>query len=109
MASTTATNSEPGSELRRLRLRQVNRHDVVSVPARLEDLIPQDHLARLIWGVLESLDLSPFYADIKVFEGEPGAPAIDPKILIGHWVRWMGMHQNQAKTTLSTVKPDCFR
>jgi transposase len=86
MTSTTSTNSEAGSELRRLRLRQVNRHDVVPVPARLEDLIPQDHLARLIWGVLERLDLSPFYANIKVFEGKPGAPAIDPKILIALWL-----------------------
>jgi transposase len=32
------------------------------------------------------LDLSPFYARIKVFEGEPGAPAIDPQILITLWL-----------------------
>jgi transposase len=43
-------------------------------------------LARLIWEVVGSLDLSVFYAPIKVVEGEPGAPAIDPKILIALWV-----------------------
>jgi hypothetical protein len=67
MTSTTSANIEPGSELRRLRLRQANRHDVVPVPARLEDLIGQNHLARLIWGVVGQLDLSAFYARIKVF------------------------------------------
>jgi len=72
--------------LRRLRLRQANRHDVVPVPARLEDLIPQDHLARLMWEVVERLDLSAFYAHLKVFEGEPGAPAVDPQILITLWL-----------------------
>lgn len=63
MASTTSANIETGSELRQLRLRQANRHGVVPVPARLEDLIPQDHLARLIWEGVERLDLSPFYFD----------------------------------------------
>jgi transposase len=86
MASTTFANIEIGSMLRRLRLRQANRHRVVPVPAQLEDLIPQDHLARLIWEVVEQLDLSAFYAHLKVFEGEPGAPAIDPKILITLWL-----------------------
>jgi transposase len=86
MASTPSADIEIGSMRRRLRLRQANRHDVVPVPARLEDLIAQDHLARLIWEVVGRLDLSAFYAHLKVFEGEPGAPAIDPKILITLWL-----------------------
>lgn len=86
MTSTSSANIESGSDLRQLRLRQANRHDVVPVPARLEDLIGQNHLARLIWEVVGQLDLSAFYARIKVFEGEPGAPAIDPKILITLWL-----------------------
>jgi transposase len=86
MTSTTSTENGTGAMLRRLRLRQANRHDVVPVPARLEDLIPQDHLARLMWEVVERLDLSAFYAHLKVFEGEPGAPAVDPQILITLWL-----------------------
>ena len=86
MANTTSTETEFGSTVRRLRLRQANRHEVVPVPARLEDLIPQNHLARLIWEVVERLDLSAFYAHIQVCEGEPGAPAVDPKILITLWL-----------------------
>ena len=97
MASTTSANVEIDSMLRRLRLRQVNRHSVVPVPARLEDLIPQDHLARLIWEVVKRLDLSAFYAHIKVFEGEPGASAIDPKILITLWLYAISQGKNSAR------------
>lgn len=79
-----ATGNGPPS--RQLRLRRVNRQDVVPVPARLEELLPQNHLARLIWEVLEYLDLSAFYRTIKVVEGAPGAPAIDPRILIALWL-----------------------
>ena len=86
MASTASADVKLGSMRRPLRLRQANRQDVVPVPARLEDLIPQDHVARLIWEVVERLDLSAFNAHIKVFEGEPGAPAVDPQILITLWL-----------------------
>ena len=81
-SSVTGNDSTP----RRLRLRKANRNDVVPVPARLEDLLSQSHLARLIWAVVGRLDLSTFYATIKAVEGEPGAPAIDPRILIALWL-----------------------
>jgi len=40
----------------------------------------------LIWEAVESLDLSAFYAHVKVCDGQPGTPAIDPKILIALWL-----------------------
>ena len=97
MESITFPEVETGSKLRRLRLRQANRQDIVPVPARLEDLISQDHLARLIWEVVGRLDLTAFYARIKVFEGEPGAPAIDPKILITLWLYAISQGVNSAR------------
>ena len=78
------TPSDPPDQ--RLRLRQVNRNDVVLVPARLEDLIPEDHLVRLVWEAVGYLDLTAFYAHIKVLEGGPGAAAIDPQILVTLWL-----------------------
>ena len=98
MASTQAssnTGDDPRS--RRLRLRKANRQDVVPVQARLEDLLPQNHLARLIWGIVGCLDLSAFYAPIKAVEGEPGAPAIDPKILITLWLYAISQGVNSAR------------
>ena len=87
MASTTSSLSNSNDLTPRwLRLRKANRNDVVPVPARLEDLLPQNHLACLIWEAVGRLDLSAFYAPIKVVEGEPGAPAIDPKILVALWL-----------------------
>ena len=80
----TTTDQSPAP--RQLRLRRANRNDVVPVPARLEDLLPPNHLARLIWDVVVRLDLSAFYTAIKVVEGEPGAPATDPQILIALWL-----------------------
>ncbi len=85
------TTRRPSSSIavvngRALRLRQANREDVIPVPARLQDLLPPDHLACRVWELVEQLDLSEFYADIVVEEGMPGAPATDPKILVAVWV-----------------------
>jgi len=98
MASTKDSSATGKNPMPRwLRLRKANRKDVVPVPARLEDLLPQNSLARLIWEVVGSLDLSVFYAPIKVVEGEPGAPAIDPKILIVLWVYAISQGVNSAR------------
>jgi len=71
---------------RLLRLRRANREDVIRVPARLENLLPPDHMARRIWVMVEGLDLSEFDVDIQVEDGTPGAPATDPLILVAVWV-----------------------
>lgn len=75
-----------GGAGRRLRLRNANRAGVIRVPACLDKLLPADHLARRVWEIVETLDLSEFYVDIQVEEGTPGAPATDPKILVGLWL-----------------------
>jgi len=70
----------------KLRLRGVNRAEVSPIPARLEDLIAADHPARIIWEEIEQLDLSAFYAHLKVVEGGPGQTATDPQILVALWL-----------------------
>jgi transposase len=70
----------------RLRLKRVNRAEVAPIPARLEDLIGPEHVARLIWEEVEQLELSAFYAHVKVVEGGPGQGAIDPQILVALWL-----------------------
>jgi transposase len=69
-----------------LRLRRVERDAVIDIPARLENLLPSDHLARLVWDVAKQLDLSAFYADIEVADDCAGRPATDPLILVALWV-----------------------
>ena len=50
------------------------------------DLLPDDHPARIVWQYVESLDLSSLYAQVKAVGSRPGQPAIDPKILFALWL-----------------------
>lgn len=69
-----------------VRLRRANREQVVAVPAYLDALLPDDHLARLVWAAVERLDWSAFTADLVVVEGGPGRAAADPRILGALWL-----------------------
>ena len=52
----------------------------------LESLIGADHPARVIWGYVERLDLRVLEDAIRAREGEPGHPAISPRLLLGLWL-----------------------
>ncbi len=69
-----------------MHLRRANRAEVLSIPVRLEELIGAEHPARLLWEVVEQLDLSRFETHLRVEEGGPGRPAIDPMILVALWL-----------------------
>src|SRR5436305_3579469 len=68
-----------------LRLRRPDRQQVTPVPLYLDALLPDEHLARLIWAAVERLDLSAFTAQLKVVEGGPGRAAADPAVLVAVW------------------------
>lgn len=52
----------------------------------LENLLDTDHQARIIWGFVTGLDLTPLDQLIRSVEGGPGAPATDPRILTALWL-----------------------
>ena len=52
----------------------------------LDQLLPADHRARIVWAYVKSLNLEPFYADIAVTNNMPGRSAIAPEILISLWL-----------------------
>ena len=52
----------------------------------LDSTLPEEHPARAIWAVVERLDLSAFYAEIKARGESAGRPATDPKILLALWL-----------------------
>ena len=83
--------------LENLRLRRANRDAVVPVPARLENLLPADHLARKVWQVVSQLELSAFYAEVAVTLDSPGQAAIDPLILIALWVYALSQGETEAR------------
>src|SRR3954454_23127759 len=82
---------------RALRLRRANREQVVPVPAKLDGLLPEAHLARLVWAAVERLDVSAFAADLVVEEGGPGRGGADPRGLGGLWLYATGQGVTSAR------------
>ena len=68
------------------RMKSADRSQVDPNPKRIDELISRDHPARLIWELVQGLDLAPLYAQIKAVEGHAGRPPIDPRILIALWL-----------------------
>jgi transposase len=68
------------------RLRRANRRQVEFRACAWNDLLPDDHAARIVWHFVEGLDLSPLLERIKSVEGRPGTPPIDPRILTALWL-----------------------
>jgi transposase len=52
----------------------------------LDSQLPPDHRARLVWGFVETLDLSEFYDRIKSRDDLPGRPAAEPAVLLALWL-----------------------
>lgn len=68
------------------RMKSPDRSRVDPNPKKIDDLIPPHHKARLVWELVQQLDLSPLYAEIKAVEGHAGRPPIDPQILVALWL-----------------------
>lgn len=77
-------NKRPSSAVAR-----VNRPERSQVEMQfhsLDQLLPLDHQARLVWDYVQSLDLSLLYAQIEVSDGKAGRSAIAPEILVALWL-----------------------
>jgi transposase len=68
------------------RLREADRAQLGWGRIDLDAQLPDDHPARAICAVIERFDLSALYVPIEARDEMAGAPAIDPKILLGLWV-----------------------
>jgi transposase len=69
------------------RLATADRTQVRVLMVDPDGLVPDDDPVRAVWSFVERLDLSAFYDPIKAFEGSPGRPPIDPKILMALWIQ----------------------
>lgn len=79
------------------RLRRAQRAGVSPVPVRLEALLPEDHLARLVWAAVERLDMTAFLATIKAVEGHVGQPANDPRVPLALWLYAFSQGETSAR------------
>jgi transposase len=52
----------------------------------LDDLIPPDHPVRMVWEVVQNLDLSAFEQGVKAREGIRGRDATPPNVLLALWI-----------------------
>jgi transposase len=69
-----------------VRLRKPDRSQYSFQPQCLDELLPPQHQARVIWAVVLTLDLSDFCATIRAREGRVGRDATDPRLLIALWL-----------------------
>ena len=69
-----------------VRVRKPQRDQMVMLPCCLEDLLPPEHPARVVWAAVCKLDLSRFYEPIKAREGVAGREPADPRVLVSLWL-----------------------
>jgi transposase len=68
------------------RLRLPERDQIEFRSASLDQLLPPDHEARVVWEAVSKLDLSPWLREVKAVAGEVGRDATDPRLLLALWV-----------------------
>jgi transposase len=67
------------------RLRLADRAQLLP-PMPLDNLLTDDHQARVVWHFVEGIDLTAWYARIRAVEGHPGRPPADPRLLVALWL-----------------------
>jgi len=68
------------------RMRHAVRNQVEFQQCSLEELLPEDHEARIVWAYVSGLDLSELTGRIQAVEGGPGQAPADPRILMTLWL-----------------------
>lgn len=70
----------------RKRLRHAERQQIELRPCALDELLSEDHPARIVWDYVCGLDLSALYEPIQAVECGPGQAPADPRILMTLWL-----------------------
>jgi transposase len=68
------------------RLRRPQRAQGEMRIASLDQLLPADHMVRVVWDYVSSVDVTPLLQPIKALSGEPGRDATDPRLLLALWL-----------------------
>ena len=69
-----------------VRVQRAERRQIEWQAFSLDQLLPEEHTARLVWAYVESLDVSKLYETIQTHENGPGRNPIDPKLLLAAWL-----------------------
>ncbi len=68
------------------RLRLVDRSQARFMPCSLDQTLPPEHDARLVWDFVGSLPMKVFEDKVVARGSAPGRPATDPRILLTLWI-----------------------
>lgn len=68
------------------RLRHAVRDQIEFQQCSLDELLPEEHEARIVWDYVCGLDLSALYEPIQAVERGPGQAPADPRILMTLWL-----------------------
>ena len=68
------------------RLRRPDREQMLMRPCSLDELLADDHDARLVWQLVRAWDLSGFLDTIRARGERPGQSATDPRLLVALWL-----------------------
>jgi transposase len=67
-------------------VRHALRNQVEFQECSLDELLSEEHEARIVWAYISSLDLSGLYEPIQAVEDGPGHAPADPRILLALWL-----------------------
>ena len=68
------------------RMRHAVRNQVEFQPCSLDELLPDEHEARIVWAYVCGLDLSGLHQRIQAVEDGPGQAPAEPRILMALWL-----------------------
>jgi transposase len=68
------------------RLRRAVRNQIEFQECALDELLPEEHQARIVWSYVCGLDLSELRDRIQAVEGGPGQAPADPRVLLTLWL-----------------------
>jgi transposase len=68
------------------RLRRPDRRQMIIRTAALDELLADDHDARLVWNLIQTWDLTRFLETIRARGEAPGRAATDPRLLVALWL-----------------------
>jgi transposase len=69
------------------KIRTPQRNQMEMRTESLDQLLPPEHPARAVWEFVRGLDLGAWTAQIRSCQGAPGAPAVDPRLLVALWLQ----------------------
>lgn len=90
----------------KVRTREPFRKQAVMVFQVPDDVIPADHRARLLWRVVETLNLAAFTAGAKAVEGHVGRPVASPTMLLVLWLYGISVGIGSAREIARRTRSD---